>query len=220
MVSIERTAQEGSVAVQSVIFDLSEVLLTGIKDTGIVLGQRHGLDPAKVALDLGGHRNPLMIPAVWEFFHGYNTEDQYIAEVLRQFPMFGTHDELKRHIRENFREVEGTRGVVLRLRELGYTLALLSIHAKEWIEYCDAEFDIHVLFDVVAYSYSDKVSKPKPEAFTKVLERLQAEPRECLFIDDSIVNVDAAQKLGITGVHFTTAVVLESDLGRLLPNFR
>lgn len=34
---------------------------------------------------------------------------------------------------------------------------------------------------------------------------MRAKPEECLFLDDSQINVDAANELGIGGVLFTTA---------------
>ncbi len=111
--------------IQHVIFDLSEVILTGVKETGIALGREHDIDTPTAHTGLSGVRNPLMIPAVWKFFHGELTEDQYLEELLRMYPQLGSSRELKRHIRANFREVAGTRKVVENVRSAGYGLALL-----------------------------------------------------------------------------------------------
>jgi len=212
---------EPSVAViTSVIFDLSEVLLTGIKETGIDLGRTHGTDFSAVERGPSGAHNPLMLPAVWEFFHGNLSEDEYLAEVVRTYPAFGSHAYLKEHIRANFKEVQGTRDIVNRVRKAGYRLALLSVHGREWIDYCETIYNLHALFDVIVYSYIDKVSKPEPEAFLRTLARLEAQPQECLFVDDSERNIVAAQNLGIAAILFTHADALEADLRRLLPRFR
>jgi HAD superfamily hydrolase (TIGR01509 family) len=205
--------------IRHVIFDLSEVLLTGVKETGIALGIRHQVQIPASFTGASGSLNPLMIPAAAEFFNGGCTEDRYIAEVLKLYPMFGPHQELKAHIRENFREVEGTREVVLKLRQLGYGTALLSVHGREWIEYCEARFAIHEMFDTVCYSFDHQVSKPEPQAFLRTLEQMAAKPDECLFIDDSRNNVDAANALGIGGVLFVTAEELKVELARRLPDF-
>lgn len=205
--------------IRNVILDLSEVLLTGIKDTGHALGERHGVDLASVVDGPTGSKNPLMLPAVWDFFRGRMTEDEYIAEVVRAYPTFGPHEELKAHIRENFREIEGTRDIVKRLRQLGYRMALLSVHGREWIEHCEEAHDIHSLFHIVAYSYEEGFLKPQPEAFLDVLKRLEALPHECLIVDDSQVNIEAAEALGIPGIRFINAKVLEMELFRLLPDF-
>ena len=206
-------------SIRHVIFDLSEVLLTGVKDTGIALGMRHQVEIPAAFTGTSGSLNPLMIPAVREFFNGGCSEDRYIAEVLKHFPMFGPHHDLKAHIRENFREVEGTREIVLKLRALGYGTALLSVHGREWIEYCEARFAIHAMFDTVCYSFDHQVSKPEPAAFQRTLARMAAKPQECLFIDDSQANVDAANELGIGGILFVTAEELKVELARRLPDF-
>lgn len=205
--------------IQHVIFDLSEVLLTGVKETGIALGKEHNIQTPTEHTGLSGVRNPLMIPDIWKFFHGELTEDQYLDILLEMYPQFGTPTELKRHIRANFKEVEGTRRVIEKVRTAGYGLALLSVHSREWIEYCDSRYDIHSLFDTVMYSYIDKVSKPQPKAFVKMLERLNARPKECLFIDDAKANVDSATRLGIRALQFTDAASLHDDLILTLPRY-
>ena len=202
--------------IRHVIFDLSEVLLTGVKETGVALGMRHQVQIPAGFTGTSGSPNPLMIPAVREFFNGGCTEDRYIGEVLKLYPMFGSHQNLKAHIRENFREVEGTREIVLKLRQLGYRTALLSVHGREWIAYCEARFAIHEMFDTVCYSFDHQVSKPEPQAFLRTLEQMAAKPDECLFVDDSQQNVDAANELGIGGVLFQTAADLKIELARRL----
>ena len=207
--------------IKNVIFDISEVLLTGIKDTGIALGEKHKLtELIKHRVGWTQIKTPLLIPKVDEFFHGKINEDEYIQAVLNEFPQLGEVESLKSHIRENFKEIEGTREIIIKLKQLGYTLALLSVHTKEWVDYCEEKFDFHKLFDVRVYSYDIKASKPDPKSFLCTLEKLSAKPEECLFIDDSNTNVKAAEALGIKSVLFTTAEDLEIKLEEILPNFK
>ena len=49
-----------------------------------------------------------------------------------------------------------------------------------------------------------------------VLERLGVAPQEAVFIDDSRGHVEAAQALGLHGIHFTTPEELDRALGALL----
>ncbi|MFA7286809.1 MAG: HAD-IA family hydrolase [Patescibacteria group bacterium] len=202
-----------------IIFDLSEVLLTGIKDTGLALAEKHQLSVAKEHTAAWTHHaTPLLTPLVKEFFNGNVSEDEYINEVLATYPQLGEAESLKQHIRNNFKEVEGTRDIIINLKTSGYTLALFSVHAKEWVDYCEQKFNYHDLFDVRVYSYEDKVSKPDPVSFQKVLSRLAADPAECLFIDDSVFNIEAARNLGIHSILFTTADELQSELRIMLPD--
>lgn len=216
-----RNKMSNQLKIKNIIFDLAEVLLTGIRGTGISLTEKHKLENNLVHkspwIDL---KTPLLIPLVEEFFRGNVSEDEYIQAVLEKYPELGTQKWLKDHIRDNFKEVEGTREIVLELKRKGYKIALLSIHAKEWIEYCEQKFNFHELFDVLSYSYEDKVSKPDPASFLNVLKKLNALPEECIFIDDSKTNIAAAEKLGIKSILFSDAKNLRAKLVELLPDFK
>ena len=206
--------------IKNIIFDLGEVLLTGIRDTGLALAEKHKItDFSKNAVEWTNVKTPLLIAIVKEFLNGNTTEDEYLEQVISKYPEIGDKIFLKSHIRENFREIEGTREIILKLKGLEYRTALLSVHAKEWIDYCEDKFDFHKLFDVRAYSYEAGVSKPDTASFQHVLSKLEALPEECLFIDDSQLNIESAQKLGIKSILFKDARQLEKDLRTILPDF-
>ncbi len=67
-------------------------------------------------------------------------------------------------------------------------------------------------FDDVLVSYELGVCKPDPEFFRRGLAKLGVGPEECLFIDDLEDNVEAARSLGITGIRFESAELLEQKL--------
>jgi FMN phosphatase YigB (HAD superfamily) len=47
------------------------------------------------------------------------------------------------------------------------------------------------------------------------LDRNELEAEECVFIDDKLINVIAAQNLGIFGLKFDNAIQLEKELTKL-----
>lgn len=198
--------------VKNIIFDLADVILTGTNHTSLALVKKYNLVPAEQGF-------LLHTPLHGEFLHGNVSEDDYMGEVVNLYPQLGGKDALKQHIRDNFIEVDGTRTIIVKLKQLGYKLGLLSIHAKEWIEYCDQKFNINGMFDAIAYSYTDKVSKPNKRSFELILERLSAQPDECLFIDDTLANVQAAQDMGITSIQFSSAPELHKKLQAVLPDY-
>ncbi|MHA1689699.1 MAG: HAD-IA family hydrolase [Promethearchaeota archaeon] len=53
------------------------------------------------------------------------------------------------------------------------------------------------LFDHVFLSYELSMRKPEIEKYKYVLKKLNAKPEECIFIDDKLVNLVPARKLGI-----------------------
>ncbi len=202
--------------IEHIIFDLSEVLLTGVKDTGLALREKHQLEISGPKMDWAQEKHPLLTPLVKEFFHGTVSEDEYVRDVVERYPQIGDSAWLKEHIRENFLEVEGTRDVVIQLRNLGYKLAILSNHAKEWIDHCEEKFNFQELFDTRVYSYDIGASKPDPRTYKAVLTQLKTTPEKCLFIDDSDINIAAAQALGFSTILFTTAASLREELREIV----
>jgi putative hydrolase of the HAD superfamily len=70
---------------------------------------------------------------------------------------------------------------------------------REFAEYWQATIPID-LFDVVVDSCEEGIRKPDPEIYLRTAERLFVEPNQCVFLDDSAVNVDAAKAVGMRGV--------------------
>lgn len=54
--------------------------------------------------------------------------------------------------------------------------------------------------------------KPNPKAFTVVLDELGADPAEVLFVDDRVENTQAADRLGMATITFTSAKALARAL--------
>ena len=46
------------------------------------------------------------------------------------------------------------------------------------------------------------VAKPDPKIYHIALEQLQVKPKEAVFVDDFIENVNACEKVGMKGIHF------------------
>lgn len=100
-----------------------------------------------------------------------------------------------------------------------YNLFLLSntneIHLQEFQRryrtlFAESSFD--ELFHAAYYSHRIGYRKPNTSAFEFVLGKHQLVPAETLFIDDSIHNIEAAQKLGIQTIHLLPGMKIE-ELG-------
>lgn len=84
-----------------------------------------------------------------------------------------------------------------------YKTAMLSnVSAVIWNYYTPEQMDKY--FDRVVLSYQEAIAKPDPRIYQLVCERLVVEPSECVFADDNEVNVDAANKIGMHGIVFTS----------------
>ena len=62
--------------------------------------------------------------------------------------------------------------------------------------FSDCKKSIADYFDVLFLSYEMRICKPDAEIFHQVLQCEGANAEECLFIDDSRKNTDAAKSLG------------------------
>jgi epoxide hydrolase-like predicted phosphatase len=71
-------------------------------------------------------------------------------------------------------------------------------------------------FDVIVISAEEKIAKPDLRLYHLALERLEVNPAEAIFLDDFIENVDAANALGLIGVHFQSSEQAQRDIRALL----
>lgn len=70
-------------------------------------------------------------------------------------------------------------------------------------------------FDGRVVSGEEKIRKPFPEFYQRLLDRYNVKPAEALFIDDSLRNIKAAEAMGITSIHFQTSELLMVELKNL-----
>ena len=61
------------------------------------------------------------------------------------------------------------------------------------------------VFDAIIISAEVGAAKPSEKIYRVALEQLQVKPKEAVFVDDFIENIEACEKLGMKGIHFTDA---------------
>ena len=102
--------------------------------------------------------------------------------------------------------IESTVKILSQLKEKGYNLYLLSnFHSLAFETIC-SKYDFFKYFDGGIISYKENLLKPQAEIYTKLLETYNLNADECLFIDDTLVNIEAADRLGIKTIHFNPLV--------------
>jgi len=97
-----------------------------------------------------------------------------------------------------------------------YKIGLLSNVGRGWM---DSFFDPHKraeLFDAVVLSGDEGVTKPHPQIYELVAERLQLEPWQCLMIDDLPENAAGADAAGMRGMVYGNVRDLKQELGEFL----
>jgi epoxide hydrolase-like predicted phosphatase len=72
-------------------------------------------------------------------------------------------------------------------------------------------------FDAVVISAEVGIMKPERGIFELALRQLEVDAHETAFIDDTRINVEAAQQLGLHGILFGSRMQVQGELRVLLP---
>jgi putative hydrolase of the HAD superfamily len=193
--------------VNHILFDLSEVFLSGMKGIEHDIAPQVGIGPQVVRQHLRGQK-------LQELLKGKTTEDEYWNGVIAEGGYSLPAGAFKNIVRKNFhKEVPGAKEILEVLKQKGYSIGLLSDHVREWVAYIEPRFSFLGLFDATCYSFEIGVTKESPQSFAAALERMSADPETTLFIDDHQANLDVAKTAGIGHVHrFVDAAGLEREL--------
>ena len=65
-------------------------------------------------------------------------------------------------------------------------------------------------------SYTVHLAKPDPAIYQTLLDRYGLKAEECVFLDDTVRHVEAAQALGIAGIVVTSQEQAKKELETLL----
>jgi len=76
------------------------------------------------------------------------------------------------------------------------------------------------VFDEMIISAEVGLIKPDPRIYRLALEKLGALPEESVFLDDVLVNVEAARSVGMSAIQFTQPEKTLEELKQLLCNHR
>lgn len=89
------------------------------------------------------------------------------------------------------------------LRAAGKRVAMLSNMPRDLGSALKTRTNRLQSFDYVTLSYEVRAAKPEPVIYQHCLEGLSVPPEKTLFFDDKIVNIQAAESLGIRAIQFT-----------------
>ncbi len=137
-----------------------------------------------------------------------------VAEISAKFPH---HAEMIKAYADNWidsitGETPDVVALFRRLKAKGYPVYGLSNWSAETFPLIADEFSFFDDLDEVVLSGEVNMVKPEPEIYELLLSRIPERADECLFIDDSLPNIVAAQKLGFQTFHFKSAEKLEEKL--------
>lgn len=146
-----------------------------------------------------------MSPYWGQFERGELTEE----EALRGFA--STDPEIEEELRRAYASVAGMLTIrtyaiplVSGLKEAGYGVFFLSNYSKKAYDECGESLAFMPYMDGGLVSFKVGMTKPDPNMYQAFLEAYDLKAGNCLFVDDTAENVEAARQLGFSGIVFTS----------------
>jgi putative hydrolase of the HAD superfamily len=197
--------------VKNIIFDIGNVLL-----------QFKPLDYLKMVFN-DDKIETLVYKEVFqskEWIHldrGTLTQDEAVKAISQRNPNYEVH--IKKCM-DNWIDIltpiEGTVQMVKELKQKGFKLYLLSNFHSLAFENIYSKYDFFRYFDGGVISYKENLIKPETEIYNRLLDTYDLNAKECLFIDDTLANTEAADRLGMNTIHFNNYETLEDDLHKFI----
>jgi 2-haloacid dehalogenase len=137
-----------------------------------------------------------------------------IQELSAQFPQYADLIQAyDTYWEDSITEVyHGTAEIAQKLKQAGWPLYMLSNFSAEKFPLMLKRYNFLQLFDDIIISGEHKLIKPDPAIFHLTLNRIQRQAGECLFIDDSLPNIETARNLGFQTIHFQSPEQLSQEL--------
>ncbi|MDB5024421.1 MAG: family hydrolase [Mucilaginibacter sp.] len=146
---------------------------------------------------------------------GSITLDEYLDTVVFNRPRDFAREDFKEFIYRQSTELPGTLQWLKEWKkECGFRIISINNEGRELNDYRVKKYKLHDCFDAFVSSCEVGMRKPDPGIFKLAMGIALATPQQCVYFDDRIMFVKAAQKLGIRSFQHTgfesTKKILES----------
>lgn len=134
--------------------------------------------------------------------HGKQTEAAVVQNICDRSPLKRAVIERALHAaRESLSPIDETLVLMQSLNERGIAMYCLSNMSRETYSHIQ-NYDLFTLFEGIVISGIEGCMKPNDEIFHLLLHRFDLQPSQCVFVDDSLANIETAQRIGIDAFHF------------------
>ncbi len=151
-----------------------------------------------------------------EYDRGLLTDEEVLERFVQNDP--GIEQELRKSL-QNVKGMVTLRDYavpwVQELKAKGYQVLYLSNFSHKVEMECSDSLAFLPYMDGGILSDRDHLIKPQPEIYALLLERFHLVPEECVFLDDTAKNLDAAEKFGIHTILYTDRECALEELKKL-----
>lgn len=197
--------------IKNVIFDVGKVLVEYDPDSYM---ERLGFDSkTRQAVNQAMFQNPL-----WE----ESDRGKLSTEELLEKFIFNDK-EYKEEITKAYQTVGNTIELfsysvawIKELKQRGYRVYILSNYAEITYEQTKEKMEFLPYVDGAVFSFQCKWIKPEKEIYEELCRKYSIEPRESVFLDDRLDNIEQARNLGFFGIQFESYQQAVKELERIL----
>ena len=198
----------------ALIFDFGNVIAFFDYSRGIeALARRTGLTIPQFLAHLAGSG---LAEVVMQYETGAISTAEFSKSARARIGVDLDHHEFASLWADIFWLNEPVAALVRGLSARGYPLVVGSntneLHA---VQFRRQFAEVLSCFHGLALSFEVGHCKPSAEFYHACARMARAEPRDCIFIDDTPANVAGAESAGLRGLHYRDTPTLVSDLRRL-----
>jgi putative hydrolase of the HAD superfamily len=176
---------------------------------GILLSNGWGHESRKEAADLFGLDYEEMDGLHNFIFNVYEigkiTLDEYLETVVFNKPRTFTSEDFKAFLYSQSKELpDMLRWLKDWKKDCGFRIISINNEGRELNNYRIHKFQLHQCFDAFISSCEVKMRKPDPGIFRLAMGIAQASAEQCVYFDDRLMFVKAAERLGIKSFQHTS----------------
>lgn len=206
--------------ITTVISDYGGVLTSPLAGAFVQVNARHSLPEGALGAAMARAGERVGKQLLFELECGRIAEAEFLALLGAQLSADLEREvDLSQFSEHYFAGLEPNAPMIEELQAVradGYRMALLTNNVVEWGPRWRPMIPVDELFDDVVDSAHVGLRKPDPEIYVMAYERLGVTPEECVFVDDFLVNCEAAEALGMTAVRLVDTPGAIAELRQVL----
>ena len=139
-------------------------------------------------------------------------------DIIRKFPQY--ENLIKLYYPNHRKMIKGTFqssiDILMKLKQDNYECFVLSNWSAETFIDIPQEFKFMKNFNGLLISGEDKLVKPDPKIYLLAIDRFNLDSQNTIFIDDKLININAAKELGFKTIHLTNPNIIEEEVNKFL----
>ena len=183
--------------IKNIVFDIGNVLVDyNFKE--FLAGKGFGPDTIKRIIKAS------MMSPYWEAFERSEMTEE---EVMKAF--VSLDPEIEDELYKAYDNIHGMLtlrpfaiDLIKQLKSKGYKVYYLSNYSSKAYKECSDSLAFMEYTDGGCVSFMEKMTKPDVNFYKCFLEKYNLAAEECIFVDDTPVNVEVAEQLGFCGIIF------------------